>query len=49
MMTKEQKQWLNSIDGEAAYLQSILGANSDVRNHVARIWDYTNFLRKSLQ
>ena len=49
MMTKEQKQWLNSIDDEAAYLQSLLGTNSDARNHVARIWDYTKFLRQSLQ
>ena len=48
-MTLEQKQWLNGIDAEATYLQSLMGSNTDVRNHVARIWDYTRFLRKSLR
>lgn len=48
-MTKDQQRWLNGIDSDAAYIQSIMSSNSEVRNCVARIWDYTNLLRKSLQ
>ena len=48
-MTKEQQQWLNGIDSEAAYLQSLIGTNTEGKYRISRIWDYTNFLRKSLQ
>ncbi len=48
-MTEEQKKCLKGIDDEALYLQSIQKGNSDMSNHVAVIWDYTNKLRKLLQ